>query len=368
MKPIRVLTPQLDILTEIDNYESLIFTRRWHRPGEFEMHINRHKKDTDKLQKGNLIMLDKDRHKVGIIKHKEIALDQQGKITENWLIKGWTLQGITKQRIILPPIGLSHDEVTGTHEAIMKHYINTCLVNPVDPARKVDMLTIAADKCRGEISDWQARLKDLDVELEKISLTSGLGWNIYLDFDLKRWVFEVYEGRDLTAGQDVNPPVIFSPDFDALKTQHYADSDINYKNVAYVGGQGEGVERAIVEVGGGAGLERIEAFVDARDLENAEDLPGRGQQQLSEMQVEKLLEAQILKESPFIYGRDYDLGDIVTIQNRDWGVTMDSRITEVREIYEPSGFQLEGIFGNSWPTLIDVVKRELGQVSAEVRR
>ncbi|WP_442404255.1 hypothetical protein [Longirhabdus pacifica] len=30
-----MLTPQLEILAEIDDYESLIFTRRWHDVGDF---------------------------------------------------------------------------------------------------------------------------------------------------------------------------------------------------------------------------------------------------------------------------------------------------------------------------------------------
>ncbi|WP_430351923.1 hypothetical protein [Viridibacillus arvi] len=47
---------------------------------------------------------------------------------------------------------------------------------------------------------------------------------------------------------------------------------------------------------------------------------------------------------------------------------MDARITEVKEVYEPAGFQLEGTFGNNRPTLIKKIKQELGQISGEVRR
>lgn len=368
MKPVRIFTPNLEFLTEIDDYESLIFTRRWHEVGEFELRINRHKNGTDALQKGNLVMLGADRHKVGIIKHREIELSEEGKASETWLIRGWTLQGVTKQRITVPPSGSAYDSITDVAETVMKHYIDAHIVNPTDTNRKIDILTIATDQGRGQSISWQSRFKLLDEELAKISKATGFGWNIYLDFDLLKWVFEVYEGRDLTSGQTTNPPVIFSPDFDALKTQHYAESDLSYRNYAYVGGQGEDIDRMIAETGTATGLDRIEVFIDARDLSTSTELQERGNQKLSELDTEKLLEAQILTEGPFAYEQDWDLGDIVTIQNKDWGVTMDARIIEVKEIYEPSGFRLEAIFGNSWPTLINRLKSEFEQMSAEVRR
>lgn len=79
MKPIRILTPILDLLAEIDDYESLLFTRRWHEVGEFELRINRYKRHTELLQRGNLIMLGASMNKVGIIRHREIELDENGR-------------------------------------------------------------------------------------------------------------------------------------------------------------------------------------------------------------------------------------------------------------------------------------------------
>ena len=73
---------------------------------------------------------------------------------------------------------------------------------------------------------------------------------------------------------------------------------------------------------------------------------------LSEHGKIESLEARVLLNSSFVYCTDWDLGDIVTVRNKDWGVTMDSRITEVKEIYEATtGFALEVAFGNSVPTL-----------------
>ena len=80
------------------------------------------------------------------------------------------------------------------------------------------------------------------------------------------------------------------------------------------------------------------------------------------------MEGQILTNSPFKYQDDYDYGDITTIQNLDWDVTMDARITNIKEIYETSGFSIEATFANNRPTLIQKIKQELSQISGEVRR
>lgn len=42
----------------------------------------------------------------------------------------------------------------------------------------------------------------------------------------------------------------------------------------------------------------------------------------------------------FSYKKDYDLGDIVTVRKKAWGIEMDKRITEIQEIYENGGFPL----------------------------
>ena len=54
-------------------------------------------------------------------------------------------------------------------------------------------------------------------------------------------------------------------------------------------------------------------------------------------------DTEILTQGPYHYGQDWDLGDVVTVQNRKWGVTLDSRITEITEVYEPAGFELRAM-------------------------
>lgn len=355
--PIRIIDSNFNLLGEIDNYESLQFTRRFYGVGEFELHININKNNTDVLQEDNLIILGTDTKKVGVIRHREIKVDEQGLASEELLIRGYALKGVVNRRITVPPTGEGYDKIKDNAETIIKHYVHVNCVSPVDIKRKIPQLDIAPDLKKGTIISWQSRYKQLDTELEEISMYSELGWDIYLDFSNMKWIFEVIEGRNLTASQDILPPVIFSVDFDNIKGQNFVDSAISYRNAGYVGGQGEEEDRAVIQVGEYEGLERIETFIDARDVEDITELPTRGEQKLAELNKVQSFESQIVDFGSFIYGQDWDLGDIVTVQNRKWGVTLDSRIVEVKEIYEVGGFQLEATFGNNVPTIIDKIKK-----------
>lgn len=383
IKPVRILTLELSLIGEVDNYSSLIFDTSWHGIGEFELKINKYIQYADELQKDRIILIGNDHRKVYVIKYRQIELDESGKSTENWIVRGLELKSIITERLTIPPPGKAHDKVTGSYETVMKHYVNTCLVNPLDVKRKLDMLTIAPDLQRGQQLSYSSRLKMLAEEMSTLSLDSGLGWTIYLDLTNKKWVFDVQEGVNRTRGQNVNSPVIFSPEFNSLKSLSYTQSDLNYKNIAVVAGQGEGVERRIIEVGedGKTGYWRREIFIDARDISETNDdgeplpeqkviaaLQARGQQQLNELLQEEYLEGQLLNQSSFIYEKDFNNGDIATIQNLNWGVTLDARITSVREAYENNTHVIEGTFGNNKPTLIQKIKQELSQISGEVRR
>lgn len=384
MKEIRVFTPDVELLAVISNYEFLSAGRSWHGIGGLELRINRYKQYTDSLQKGNIIVVGNDTHKTYKIEHREIELDSDGKVTENWLVIAKELKSVTGDRITLPPSHTSHDNKAAPAESVMKHYVNGNVINPVNVKRKIPQLLLAPDQARGPHVNWQSRFKNVAEEMVEISLVSGIGWGARVDYELRKWLFDVSEGRDLTVNQDVHSPVIFSPQFDNVKNMHFVDSDLNYRNTAYVAGQGEGVERRVVELGEASGLARKELFVDARDVpeetdddepiprpvhEIVADLINRGEQKLAEMIQETFLESQIMTHSSYKYEKDWDLGDIVTNQYLEWGVTLDARITEVKEIYEPeTDMQIEAIFGNSRPTLIQKIKQELSQISGEVRR
>ena len=368
MKPIRILSHALELLAEIDDYESLQFYRRWHKVGEFELNVNRNKQNTNELTKGNIILLGGDLQKAGIIRHKEINLGRDGKGGETVTVSGPCMKGLAQQRITIPPEQQAYDTITGDAETVIKHYIENNVTDPADNDRKVGTVSIALNQNRGDSLAWRSRYKKLHEEIEEISKVAGLGWGAYIDLEAGEIIFEVYEGKDLTADQSENPPVIFSPEFDALEALNFMDSDIDYRNVGYAAGQGEGADREVIEIGTASGLDRHETFFDARDIDDTQELQERGEQRLAEKAQEIYLEGEVLDKSSFIYEQDYDLGDLVTVQKKEWGVTLNALITEVKETYESAGFSLDLTFGNKVPTLINKIKGDFREIENEVRR
>lgn len=352
---IRIFTQEVQFVTEIDTYESLMWTRRWSKPGEFQLVVNSHTENVEELLEGRIVSWD---HKAGIVAHIEELTAESGKGDDQLLVKGFDLKGILGKRITMPPVGTAYDSLTANAETIMKRYVERNAVNTTTN-RIIPLLSIAPNKFRGPSFFYQTRYKGLADELEKISLASGIGWDVYLNGD--GYTFDVMEGRDLTMVQNVHPPVIFSAEFDNVKEQNIVESSLDYKNVGIVAGQGEGVEREVVIVGEASGMNRNEVFIDARDIEDSAHLPSRGEQKLTEYARIESFETSVLTYGPFVYGKDWNLGDIVTVQNAKRTRTAHLRVEEVTEVVERDGYHLDVVFGQPLPTIADKLKRALDE-------
>lgn len=355
---VRIVDTGFNLLGEIDNYESLQLTRRFYRAGEFEMHIALGKQSVDQLLEDRVIIINNQSHKAGIITYRQIVEGDNG--VETLIIKGPTLGGVLDRRITVTN---SYDRISGPAETVMKHYVNNHIVNGVYADRNIPLFAVAANQGRGKVTPWQSRYEQLDKVIQEIAEFCDIGWQVTLDIVAKKWLFDVKAGRDLTVNQSVLPPVIFSHEFDNIQSQDFVDSGLQYKNVGYAGGKGEEEDRLIQIVGSGSGLNRRETFLDCSSAEDAVELIELGKRKLTEQKRIVSYNGKILDTGSFIYEQDWDLGDKVTLQNKKWGLTMNSRITEVKEIYEPAS-KLEIVLGDEIPTITKFVK----QLQSNVKR
>ena len=142
-----------------------------------------------------------------------------------------------------------------------------------------------------------------------------------------------------------------------------------YKNVCYVGGQGEGSDRTIVEVGAtdSTGLDRRESFLSATDVQSdkitadqyKDALKQRGNAALTNAIMASSFDATVNPNGNFKYLEDYDLGDVVTVQKEAYGITQNFRITEISEVYENGIYKIEPKFGEGL-----TVKNLLGSMTS----
>jgi hypothetical protein len=208
--------------------------------------------------------------------------------------------------------------------------------------------------------------------LEEISLACGLGWEIVLDPTNKKMVFQIIEGLDRSWENGVNSVVSFSPKFGNIRLISYSDSSLNSKNVAYVAGQGDANARDVDKVtylaASYIGTARREVFIDARDLDATDKMLQRGNERLTELGEEKVIEMENLSTGPFSYGIDFYLGDIITVDYPDI-VTANLRVIESTiEITPKNLIQNRLTFGKQAPDLININEFKAKNYLTEVRR
>lgn len=183
------------------------------------------------------------------------------------------------------------------------------------------------------------------------------------------FIYELYQGRDKSIGNtSSNEPVIFSQDFDNLVSSEY-DIDIsNDKNAALVGGEGQGIDRFYVysSYTTSTGLDLKEMWVDASSLARSYNDDEGEQHTYTDDQYSLLLYNQGLAQtkmqkptetitgeinltySPYSFGqgKDFWLGDIVTIDDIILGQRVDVRIIKATEVQDESGYSLSVEYGN----------------------
>lgn len=327
-----VYAPDLTLLGIIEKYNSMQWLRRYTASGQFELHCpyNALLAPENIIRNGN---------EAGIIESVMINnTPEQGIMAE---VHGRLMLGLLSRRIIW---GLAAYRMTA------ENVIRQLVINNTSGDRTLGITVAAAQGYTGNI-DYQNSYGNLLNEISAIAEFAGLG----VDVSFPGKVFSVYKGLDRTSSQSVNPRAIFSQRFENVLSSQYSIDRKSYKNVALIAGQGEGEERLIATVGTVIGLDRHELFVDARDIgpgtidEPISEptqllmLAQRGNEKLSENKISEAFTANVDPQGNLKYKTDYDLGDIVTV--KDFSLSADARITEIKEIYEDGGMMLELTLG-----------------------
>lgn len=348
---IRFFDKDINFIGEVDLFTSLFFISKWETYGNFEAHFDLF--NCELFQKGNLIMLNNNPYLTGVIEHIEIKDSK----TKDIKLKGFSLGYWLANRVTVPPTGQGYDIYNMSIEEIMFNLVKVNAVDPVNQNRKIPNLILGQSKNRGGKLNFQTRYKVLSDELTKLSKASGLGWGISLDYKNKKFVFNVLEGKDLTANQNDNPPKIFSLEYDNILSQDYIDSNIDYKNMAIVAGQGEEENREIKLLNDDLqGFDRRELFIDARDIEQGGTgtLEDRGKLKLSEYKQINTFECEVDSSD---YRENWNLGDLVTTVDKKLNIKNNIRVSEVKETWERTGYKVEPTFGTAIPTPIEKIKQ-----------
>ena len=374
---VKLLSQDFELLTEIDTYTSLRFKRSWQSYGEFELHLSCY---NEHIAKNKFIMLDNNVDKVGIIKSVSHTSSYKGVET---IVKGYHLNGIMTQRIILPYTDTANHgyfcvpkNVDGikiepvASETILKTFVRTCFPSLSTDPRSIG-LKIPDDRQRGMKTVWMSRYEQLDEVLQSICEYTDIGYRVYIDFDNKCLVFDTLMGVDRSSSQSENSRVIMSQDFESINNIICDNDTTKMKNVAYAGGVGEDENRLVFTVTNNdtmpIGLERNEVFIYCGTLEAAEtdetlSLSDEGKHKLLDYKTNESMTADYNLSGSFIYGKHFDLGDLVTVADKKINKMEDKRITEVEECYEAKSISIKLTFGTAQEHLNRVIKSFLPTV------
>lgn len=245
------------------------------------------------------------------------ALHGQGDIAT---LSGRDVSGEFSARVTVPPDGLSHDRQAGPVETVMKGLVTRA----TDAEWAVPNLDVAADQGRGPSVKWASRYRRLDTELARVGAKAGFGWQTLYSTTSRRFTF------DVVAGRDRRKEAALSRAAGTVGAEEYVSSRADRLTYAIVLGQGEGAARTRVLRWAGkddgapspAGFDRRAVVVDARDIDDVDELAARGDAVLAESARADTYEATIAGLV------DVALGDLFTVASR-WAAPQDLRAVEV---------------------------------------
>lgn len=330
-----VLNTNLDVIAIIDTYESLIWTDRYYKYGDFEIYTAMGDGILDFIKQDHYLQ-NKNSDHVMIIEKILISSDVED--GNHVSITGRSLESILDRRIVWGQKILS-----GNFQNAIKTLLYESIISPSDPNRKIDNFVFeeSTDPVITSLTiQAQFTGTNLYEVIQQLCEEKGVGFRITLN-DSKQFVFKLYAGVNRSYDQTTVPYVVFSPNFENILNSNYIESKASLKTVTLVGGEGEGSSRKYVSVGGGSGLNRRELFTDARDissnigngqtLSDAEyfaQLQQRGKEKLSENTEIVSFEGEAETTVMFKYGKDFFNGDIVQITN-EYGHETKARILEI---------------------------------------
>lgn len=360
----------------IDTAKSIIWKSQYYGVGEFEIYVSATPEFAEMLQDGNYVTR-QGNEECGVIEHIEVTDDSEN--GQMIIASGRFIKSILDRRIVysatLKGTGYNYywscaaNFLKGNVEAAVRQLISDNAVDSADANRNIaeiyltgedisnltEQIVVDATSDTEESAEKQVTYKNLLDYTDSVLQEYGLGAKMWLDRDLLKFRYKVYKGEDRSRDSSTHQPIIFSKEFDNLVSSSYVADSQTYKNVALIGGEGEGTERKCAFVYSWlTGLDRRETFVDASsitqeelgDEEYRKQLEAQGKQTIATLQKIETFDGEIdLTNSLVVYGEDYNLGDLITIEDKKIGKYINARILTVTEVEDDDGYKIEIEYG-----------------------
>lgn len=310
----------------IDQFESVAWVEQYDSSGSIEL-------DTYSIEltlavlKPDYYMRFSGSDRTMIAESFKIESDSNKK--DKLIVKGRSLESILDRRIVWGQKILS-----GNFQNCILELLTENIIDPEDPDRKISNFVFqpSTDPLITILEiESQYTGDNLYTVISTLCMAQQIGFKVILN-DLNQLVFSLYSGKDRSYAQIENPYVVFSPNYDNFLNGSYYHSKEAYKTITLIAGEGEGTDRKTfilpLPEGGGEGLERREIFTDASSISQKTpegtlpdedyllELAFKGLDTLTEHMPKTVFEGEIQQNTMYIYGKDYQLGDVLQIADR----------------------------------------------------
>lgn len=367
-----------ELIGILDTFQSVIWETTYYSTGAFEIYITANLKNMLLLQIGHYVTRIDDEN-IGVIEKVSVEYEERygkmivatGRFAKSLLDRRliYSLVGgsVTGKLSILPTIS------SGLVENAARNLVKNHIISSEYTARNVSFIKLGESKNiqkkivdeDGDYAQKQTSFGNLLTYTDEMLQEFGMGARLAFNRDDYNLYYEVLDGADRSRNNTQgNNIVIFSQEFDNLLSSNYSRDTTTLKNTALIGGEGEGVDRFCTMIGVNAsGLERREVWVDASsqskfyetgeerkeysDQEYLSLIKSAAQQTLSEFQITEIYKGEInVNNSIYEFRKDYNIGDIVTIEDKELGIYFNPRIISVMEAQNEQGYSISVSYGN----------------------
>lgn len=354
-----ILDSQFRKSAVIDEYLSAIWTERYSDSGDITVTVAATAKNRALLVEGAF---------VSILASSEVmqvdTQDVQGNVLK---VTGPTLDKVFESRVILPSDTLDQKSIPYTDNAgaVLNSLVQTyataagwtalhgaALPLSVDGAKQVLPNLVIGAEAAGPVATYSVTRGPLYDEIKKHGQVANIGWQLIpinvtpSSYSLE---FSTWAGVDRTSDQAVNPIVRFSTVLESLADIKELRSKAKYRTVAYAitpdfdpttlpagspyTGKAYAYPTAQFETGWARRVLLVE--VSGVTAEAVNDslatyqavMDSHARDALANNNFTKVVDGEVVPQSQYTFGVDYDLGDIVELQDAT-GYIQKARITE----------------------------------------
>lgn len=369
-----ILDQKYEMLAILDVFESFVWTDRYGKAGDFTIVMPVLKQFLPYIRINNYLAI-RESDRLMVIENVELITDAEN--GDKLEISGRSLESILERRVVYQ----SH-EFAGTIQSIVNSILSLNAINPADTRRKIPGLVFKSSS-DSNVSQSVDAIKFFGDSVYSVCEAFCSAYNIgmrMLPNGSGGFEFSLYSGVDRSWSQNDRVPVVFSHSYENLLDSNYLQSEVLYASNALVRGDEDDVTMEIVRYQERTELARREIFIDTGLQPETQEytnyvlkcdengnpiLDDDGNYQYDEMtetikiydqayynrmfmeakiemgkhMVTEAFDSEVDTYHQFVYERDYDIGDIVQVQNR-YGFEGRCRVTEVMRTRDASGPKL----------------------------